>query len=163
MAECSGTRERRMSEELTSATRRQKKSSNFMASPSNSGKNENRICCPTPMMISPSGINESGRASRNPAKVRGPHQPAIPQPSVLGLVKPDAAYREERLPWMSEGGDIREVVGCSTSQGYPSIRCLRRLSFARSTTQVTSSAVNIRSTAASRNSTVMSPVIFRQM
>ena len=38
-ADCSGAREQRMSEGLTSATRRQKKSSNFTASPSNSGKN----------------------------------------------------------------------------------------------------------------------------
>jgi hypothetical protein len=29
---------------------------------SNSGKNENGICCPTPIMISPSGIKEAGKS-----------------------------------------------------------------------------------------------------
>jgi hypothetical protein len=71
MAECSGTRERRTSGELTSATTRQKKSSNLMASPSDSGKNENGICCPTPMMISRSGGPEDGRKvlGHSPAKI----------------------------------------------------------------------------------------------
>jgi hypothetical protein len=31
---------------------------------------------------------------RTPVKERGQHQPAIPQPSILGLVKPGAAYRD---------------------------------------------------------------------
>src|SRR5271165_6834164 len=62
MAEYSGAREQRTSGELTSATTRRKKSSNLMASPSSSGKNENGICCPTPIMISPSGINEVGKS-----------------------------------------------------------------------------------------------------
>ena len=57
-----------MNGELTSATRRQKKSSNLMASPSSSGKNENRICCPTPMMISPSSINEAGKSIAEPSE-----------------------------------------------------------------------------------------------
>jgi hypothetical protein len=61
MADYSGAREQRMSEGLTSATRRQKKSSNFTASPSNSGKNEIRIGCPTFMTIYPFGISEAGR------------------------------------------------------------------------------------------------------
>src|SRR5262245_23056950 len=47
MADCSGAREQRMSGGLTTATRRQKKSSYLTASPSNSGKNEIRIGCPT--------------------------------------------------------------------------------------------------------------------
>ena len=62
MAECSDTRKQRMSGELTSATTRRKKSSNLMASPSSSGKNENGICCPTPITISPSGIKEAGKS-----------------------------------------------------------------------------------------------------
>ena len=41
MANWSGTREQRISGGLASATRRQKKSSNLTASPSNSGKNRN--------------------------------------------------------------------------------------------------------------------------
>jgi hypothetical protein len=39
---------------------RQKKSSNLAASPSNSGKNEIRIGCPTLMTIYPFGISEAG-------------------------------------------------------------------------------------------------------
>src|ERR1700745_901987 len=62
MADCSGAREKRMSGGLTSATRRQKKSSNLMASPSNSGKDEIRICCPTLMTIYLSGISEAGKS-----------------------------------------------------------------------------------------------------
>src|SRR5271165_2791109 len=62
MADCSGTRERRTSGELTSATTRRKKSSILTASPSSSGKNENGTCCPTPIMISLSGINEAGKS-----------------------------------------------------------------------------------------------------
>jgi hypothetical protein len=50
-----------MSGGLTTATRRQKKSSNLAASPSNSGKNEIRIGCPTLMTIYLSGISEAGR------------------------------------------------------------------------------------------------------
>src|ERR1700751_4588058 len=61
MADCSDAREQRMSEGLTSATRRQKKSSNLAASPSNSGKNEIRIGCPTLMTIYLSSISEAGR------------------------------------------------------------------------------------------------------
>src|SRR5262245_16549012 len=61
MADCSGVREQRMSGGLTTATRRQKKSSNLAASPSNSGKNEIRIGCPTLMTIYLSGISEAGR------------------------------------------------------------------------------------------------------
>src|ERR1700756_4718751 len=61
MADCSGAREQRMSGGLTSATRRQKKSSNLAASPSNSGKNEIRIGRPTLMTIYPFGISEAGR------------------------------------------------------------------------------------------------------
>src|SRR5262245_23982246 len=41
-ADCSDAREQRMSGGLTTATRRQKKSSNLAASPSNSSKNEIR-------------------------------------------------------------------------------------------------------------------------
>jgi hypothetical protein len=62
MAEYSGARKQRTSGELTSATGRRKKSSNLTASPSDSGKNENGICCPTPIMISPSGIKEAGKS-----------------------------------------------------------------------------------------------------
>src|SRR5215471_616773 len=62
MADCSGAREQRMSGGLTTATRRQKKSSNLAASPSNSGKNEIRIGCPTPMTIYPFGISEAGKS-----------------------------------------------------------------------------------------------------
>src|SRR6516162_4912130 len=40
---CSDAREQRMSGGLSTATRRQKKSSYLTASPSNSGKNENRL------------------------------------------------------------------------------------------------------------------------
>ena len=54
-------REQRMSGGLTTATRRQKKSSYLAASPSNSGKNEIRIGCPTLMTIYPFGISEAGR------------------------------------------------------------------------------------------------------
>jgi hypothetical protein len=43
---------------------------------------------PNAMMISRSGINEAGKSIAEPNKKRGQHQPAIPQPSVLGLVKP---------------------------------------------------------------------------
>ena len=50
-----------MSGGLTTATRRQKKSSNLAASPSNSGKNEIRIDYPTLMTIYPFGINEAGK------------------------------------------------------------------------------------------------------
>jgi hypothetical protein len=60
-ADCSGAREQRMSGGLTSATRRQKKSSNLAASHSNSGKNEIRIGCPTLMTICLSGISEAVR------------------------------------------------------------------------------------------------------
>jgi len=49
-----------MSGGLTSAAR-QKKSSNLTASPSNSGKNEIRIGCPTLMTIYYFGISEAGR------------------------------------------------------------------------------------------------------
>ena len=49
-----------MSGGLTSATRRQKKSSYLAASPSNS-RNEIRIGCPTLMTIYPFGISEAGR------------------------------------------------------------------------------------------------------
>src|SRR6516162_3741448 len=42
-------------------TRRQKKSSNLAMSPSNSGKSEIRIGCPTLMTIYLSGISEAGR------------------------------------------------------------------------------------------------------
>src|SRR5262245_48374502 len=62
MADCSGAREQRMSGGLTSAARRQKKSSYLTASPSNSGKNEIRIGCPTLMTIYPSGISEAGKS-----------------------------------------------------------------------------------------------------
>ena len=62
MADCSGAREQRMSGGLTSATRRQKKSSYLTASPSNSGKNEIRIGCPTLMTIYPFGISEAGKS-----------------------------------------------------------------------------------------------------
>src|SRR5262249_9578539 len=61
MTDCSGTREQRMSGGLTTATRRTKKSSNLAASPSNSGKNEIRIGCPTLMTIYAFGISEAGR------------------------------------------------------------------------------------------------------
>jgi hypothetical protein len=61
MADCSGAREQRMSGGLTSAAR-QKKSSNLTASPSNSGKDEIRICCPTLMTICPFGISEAGKS-----------------------------------------------------------------------------------------------------
>jgi len=57
----SGAREQRMSGGLTTATRRQKKSSYLAASPSNSGKNEIRIGCPTLMTIYLSGFSEAGR------------------------------------------------------------------------------------------------------
>ena len=61
-ADCSDAREQRMSGGLiTTATRRQKKSSNLAASPSNSGKNEIRIDYPTLMTIYPFGISEAGR------------------------------------------------------------------------------------------------------
>jgi hypothetical protein len=50
-----------MSGGLTTATRRQKKFSYLAASPSNSGKNEIRIGCPTHMTIYLSGISEAGR------------------------------------------------------------------------------------------------------
>jgi hypothetical protein len=59
--DCSGAREQRMSEGLTVATGRQKKSSNLTASHSSSGKNEIRMCCPTPTTIYLSGINEAGK------------------------------------------------------------------------------------------------------
>src|ERR1700752_4132027 len=62
MADCSGAREQRMSGGLTTATRRQKKSSYLTASPSNSGKDEIRICCPTLMTIYLSGITEAGKS-----------------------------------------------------------------------------------------------------
>ena len=68
MAEYSGARKQRTSGELTSATTRRKKSSNLMASPSSSGKNENGICCPTPITISPSGINEAGKSIVEPSE-----------------------------------------------------------------------------------------------
>src|SRR5215469_9572714 len=61
MADCSGAQEQRMSGGLTTATRRQKKSSYLAASPSNSGKNEIRIGCPTLMTIYLSGFSEAGR------------------------------------------------------------------------------------------------------
>jgi len=51
-----------MSGGLTTATRRQKKSSNLAASPSNSGKNEIRIGCPMLMTIYLSGISEAGKS-----------------------------------------------------------------------------------------------------
>jgi hypothetical protein len=51
-----------MSGGLTTATRRQKKSSNLAASLSNSGKNEIRIGCPTPTTIYLSGISEAGKS-----------------------------------------------------------------------------------------------------
>jgi hypothetical protein len=59
-ADCSDAREQRMSGGLTSAAR-QKKSSNLMASPSNSRKNEIRIGCPTPTTIYRFGISEAGK------------------------------------------------------------------------------------------------------
>jgi hypothetical protein len=62
MADYSGAREQRMSGGLTTATRRQKKSSNLAASPSNSGKNEIRIGCPTLMTIYPFDISEAGKS-----------------------------------------------------------------------------------------------------
>src|SRR5271165_7369771 len=68
MAEYSGAREQRTSGELTSATTRRKKSSNLVAPPSSSGKNENGICCPTPIMISPSGIKEAGKSIEETSK-----------------------------------------------------------------------------------------------
>ena len=61
MADCSGAREQRMSGGLTSAARRQK-SSNLAASPSNPGKDEIRIGCPTPTTIYLSGISEAGKS-----------------------------------------------------------------------------------------------------
>jgi hypothetical protein len=51
-----------MSGGLTSAARQQKKSSNLMASPANSGKNETRKGCPTLMTIYLSGISEAGKS-----------------------------------------------------------------------------------------------------
>src|SRR5260221_3140764 len=62
MADFSGAREQRMSGELTSATRRQKKSSNLTASHSKSDKNEIPICCPTPGTIYLSDISEPGKS-----------------------------------------------------------------------------------------------------
>jgi hypothetical protein len=56
------TNERR----LTSATRRQKKSSYLTASPSNSGTNEIHICCRTFTAISFFGINEAGKSIVEP-------------------------------------------------------------------------------------------------
>jgi hypothetical protein len=62
MADCSGAREQRTSGGLTSAIRRQKKSSNLTASPSNSGKSEIRMCCLQLMTIYLSGISEAGKS-----------------------------------------------------------------------------------------------------
>jgi hypothetical protein len=61
-ADCSDAREQRMNGGLTSATRRQKKSWNLTASPSNPGKDEIRICCPTLTTIYLCGINEAGKS-----------------------------------------------------------------------------------------------------
>src|ERR1700756_971412 len=68
MADFSGAREQQMSEELISATRRQKKSSNPTASHSKSDKNEIRICCPTPGTIYLSGISEPGKSIAEPSE-----------------------------------------------------------------------------------------------
>ena len=87
MADCSGAREQRMSGGLTSAMRRQKKSSNLTASPSNSGKDEIRICCPTPRRFISSVSAKLERASWNPTKEHKQRQPPNPQHSLLGLIK----------------------------------------------------------------------------
>src|SRR4030088_2045565 len=62
MADCSGTREPQMSEELTSAIGQQKKSLNLTASRSSSGKGECRTCCPTPTTIYLSAISGAGKS-----------------------------------------------------------------------------------------------------
>jgi hypothetical protein len=87
MAHCFGARELRMSEGPTSATRRQKKSWNLAASPSHSGKDEIRISCPMLTKFVPAVSAKLERTSRSTAKERGHHQPPVPQPSLLGLLK----------------------------------------------------------------------------
>jgi hypothetical protein len=71
MADCSGAREQRMSEGLTSAPRRQKKPSNFTVSPSNYGKNETRKGCATVITIYPFGISEAGKSIASQRKTGG--------------------------------------------------------------------------------------------
>src|SRR5262245_60779508 len=61
MADCSGARRQRMRGGHARVRRRDMKSSHHAASPSNSGKNEIRIGCPTLMTIYLSGISEAGR------------------------------------------------------------------------------------------------------
>ena len=93
-ADCSGAREQRMSGGLTSATRRQKKSSNLAVSPSNSGKNEIRIGCPTLMTIYLSGISEAGsniaEHSERPEAASTAESTALPSGSQRPPVEPEA-------------------------------------------------------------------------
>ena len=88
-----------MSGELTSATRRQKKSSNLTASPSNSGKNEIRICCPTLTTIYLSGISEAGKSIGEPnEKTRAASTAASTALlSGLGEARRDLIARARRL------------------------------------------------------------------
>ena len=68
MADCSDILELQMSGGLTLATRRQKRFSNFTASPLNSGKSEVRIRCRTPTTIYLSGTSEAGRSIVAPSE-----------------------------------------------------------------------------------------------
>ena len=52
------------------------------------------------------------RASWNTTKERRQHQPPNPQPSVLGLVKPGAAYRERLTAY-------KDTVSYRTNSGRP--------------------------------------------
>src|ERR1700751_239323 len=76
-----------MSERLTSATKRQKKSSNPTASPSNSGKNEIRVFCSTLLTIYLSGISEAGKSIAEHSERTPAASIAGSTASVLGLVK----------------------------------------------------------------------------
>jgi hypothetical protein len=78
-----------MSEVPISATRQQKKSSNLAASPSNSDKNEIRICCRTFTTISFFGISEAGKSiaehSESPESASTAESTALP--SGIGKIR----------------------------------------------------------------------------
>ena len=81
MVDFSGTPEQWMSGGLTSAKKRQKKSSNLAASPPKSVKSEALIGCRTPGMISLFAINEAGKnIAEHSERTQGGHRPPNPQP-----------------------------------------------------------------------------------
>ena len=106
------TNERR----ATSAMRRQKKSSNLAASPSNYGNNEIRIGCPTLMTIYPFGISEAGRNIAEHSE--GPQAPSTAEstalPSGIGEIRRALPHHALRISLIPEGRAVDLAVDAAS-------------------------------------------------